>query len=279
MRSSATTCRAFRPTVLKSRPVAGASYTERIGAGDRVARGGVLVLYFFLSYAHGDPQDDKWVAQFFADFSTEIRVLTGDRPVEVVGFHDHRNLRAGDLWPEELVDALSAALTFIPLCSPRYFRSRYCGQEWTVFADRVAAFRRSSGRQPPSIIPVFWAWTEIPEALGDLHHRDPSFGAHYQADGLRELLRLERHRDYRAFVRALAIRVHDVATRFPLPAARQRPDFRSVPSAFGAHTGPPDPPTPGPPAPLPDPHQPREQHTPPERPILELDPPDVTDSP
>ena len=226
-----------------------------------------MALLFFLSYAHGDRRDNRRVAQFFDDVSTQLRVVTGADPNEVVGFHDHKNLRVGDKWPDELVHALSSALTFIPLFSPRYFNSRYCGQEWTVFADRVAAYRRETGRRAPSIIPVFWVPTPVPAAVGDIHHHDQSFDGWYEADGLRDLIRFQRHLDYETLVGALADRIREVAEEFPLPPTSDRPDFHRVTNAFDSAGLPPDSPSPTPF----DPRRPDDQPAPPTRPILSFE--------
>jgi hypothetical protein len=196
-----------------------------------------LGLYFFLSYAHGDRVDEERVASLFADLSTELRTLTGDDHHEVVGFHDFRNLRAGDAWPRELTDALSTARTFVALCEPRYFRSRFCGKEWTVFARRVAAYQSETGQHAPSIIPVIWVPQEPPPLLADIHYRDESFGQLYHTHGLRELIRLEQWQAYNTFVGALAARIRHLATTYPLPAARERPDFHVVPNAFETDAG------------------------------------------
>lgn len=235
-------------------------------------------MYFFLSYARGGPTDDDHMDTFFNDLSTEVRTLTGDDHHEVVGFHDSNNLRAGDAWPQELVEALATAWTFVPLCSPRYFRSSYCGKEWAVFAQRVAAYEAGHGRRAPSIIPVFWVRTRMPDGLGNIQHRDPSFGEAYEGDGLRELLRLDRRHDYATFVRALALRIHRVASEFPLPPLPGRPDFHRVQSAFH---GPAVPASQQEAIPAPRPESgaaaPTWDGPAPWRPVLKLDPGDSTD--
>jgi hypothetical protein len=229
--------------------------------------------YFFLSYAHGDQIDDDRVARFFADLSTEIRAFTGDDRDEVVGFHDFGNLRAGQTWPKELIDALCEAGTFVAFWSPRYFKSQFCGKEWTIFAERVDRLHQQTGIRPPSIIPVLWVPVTPPMGLGDLHHRDPLFSQAYQIHGLRELMRLDRWTEYKAFVGALARRIREVAVRYPLPVPSLRADYHAVPSAFHPR-GTSDPPIPTPGA------QPPVRSRPgplPPRPILALDQTDQPD--
>jgi hypothetical protein len=235
--------------------------------------------YFFLSYAHGDQIDDDRVARFYDDLSTEIRVLTGGDRDEIVGFHDFGSLRAGQTWPRELIDALCVARTFVAFWSPRYFKSHFCGKEWSVFAGRVASYRAAAGIQPPAIIPVLWVPVTPPVHLGDLHHRDPSFGDAYQHVGLRELMRVDRWSEYKAFVGALAGRIRDIAERYELPEPVQRPDYHAVPSAFHPpdRAGRPDP-VPPPVVPLAVELPPRDRRGPlPPRPILALDQTDQPD--
>lgn len=256
-------------------------FTQR-GTGPTLTVEGALGLHFFLSYAHGEQADNDRVGRFFSDLSTEIRILTGDDRHEVVGFHDSRNLRAGDPWPRELVEALATASTFVALCSPRYIRSPQCGKEWAVFAERVDAYETATGKHAPSIIPVFWVWTEdVPAVVADIQHRDQSFGERYEAEGLRELMRMDQDRDYHRLVRGLAIRIRDVARTFELPRLDRRPDFHQVASAFEPQPAE-DPgplggnrweiPTPRPELRPADGKAVEPGEPPPRRPILELDP-------
>jgi len=197
------------------------------------------VLHFFLSYARGAPDDNARVQRFFHDLSTEIRVLIGDDNDVVVGFHDHGALRSGDDWPRELFDALCQAQTMIALFSPRYFRSEYCGREWTVFSERVRRWETQDGSRRARLIPIFWVRTKVPDTVEHVQHRDVRFGEAYDREDLRELMR-EKDRNYEKFVRAVAIAVTDITDLtnegqwMPPsdPRAHLGPDLRVVPSAF-----------------------------------------------
>ncbi|MFY1689861.1 TIR-like protein FxsC [Plantactinospora sp. WMMB782] len=194
------------------------------------------MLYFFLSYAHGERDDKVRVQRFFANLSTEIRVLVGEDDRTVVGFHDDGALRVGDHWPRQLLEALCRTQTMIALFSPRYFRSEFCGREWAVFSERIRRREQAAGARRARLIPIFWVRTQVPDFLGHLQHHDPRLGAAYEREGLRELLR-ESGRDYERFVLALAQLITETVREDPRlpeldPGSLTRADLRGVGSAF-----------------------------------------------
>ncbi|MBF9128051.1 TIR domain-containing protein [Plantactinospora sp. S1510] len=245
------------------------------------------MLYFFLSYAHGERDDRVRVQQFFNDLSTEIRVLTGEDGGTAVGFHDDGALRIGDDWPRELFEALCRAQTMIALFSPRYFRSEFCGKEWAVFSTRVRRWQQHGGSRQARLIPIFWVRrTRVPDVLGHLQHRDARFGDTYEREDLRELLR-EHARghsgEYERFVSALALMITEIVVEgTPMPESDPHSEFQSDLRAVGSAFHPsPDPARPAGPverAPVPEPSTvigPR-RHVdvpkgPPPRPILSLE--------
>ncbi|HZN73921.1 MAG TPA: TIR-like protein FxsC [Micromonosporaceae bacterium] len=191
------------------------------------------MLYFFLSYAHGD--DDQYVAQLYRDLSAELRVQVGEERQRPVGFRDAESIRVGSTWPPDLVDAVATARTFVPLYSPRYFRSIYCGKEWSLFAWRIAAYEQHSRRRAPAMIPLWWVAAAVPRHLDDIHRSDSSFGHAYTEYGARQLVRMRetKHHDaYLEFVTAVAIRIKETAAEHHIPPLTDRPDLTSVPNAF-----------------------------------------------
>lgn len=197
------------------------------------------MLYFFLSYAHGERDDKARVQQFFNDLSTEIRVLTGEDGGTAVGFHDDGALRIGDDWPRELFEALCRAQTMIALFSPRYFRSEFCGKEWAVFSARVRRWERRGGSRQARLIPIFWVRrTTVPDTLGHLQQSDARFGDTYEREDLRELLREHargRSGEYERFVSALALMITEIAVDdSPMPESDLHSEFRSDLRAVGS---------------------------------------------
>jgi hypothetical protein len=241
------------------------------------------VVLFFLSYAHGE-SDDAHVPQFFGDLSAELRTRSGLANGETVGFQDNHDLRIGDSWPHALAKALATADIFIALCTPRYFKSEYCGKEWHVFANRVAAQELLTGRRARNLIPLFWVPTQVPENLAHIQHHDLSFGRKYHDVGLLDLMRIRRNRDdYLEFLGAVARRVNEAANAFPLPPLDPPPDLRVVPSAFheaaAAAPATSEPPARGKASLVPRPRPPVAPDEWPKRPILRFDAPDPLDEP
>jgi FxsC-like protein len=193
------------------------------------------VLYFFLSYARGD--DDVYVERFYRDLCAEVRVLTGAGRDEEVGFLDNHSIEPGQRWPLELVDALAKCHSFLALCSPAYFLSEPCGREWTIFQERSRLFEQSTGTPAGALIPLLWLPTRtMPAVVQTIQYTRDILGDSYNRGGVRQLLRLRRHRDtYREFVSAVAELVVDAAGDTVPPLATTL-DFDQFPSAF--HAGP-----------------------------------------
>ncbi|WP_369173904.1 TIR-like protein FxsC [Streptomyces sp. R28] len=182
-------------------------------------RADVTAPYFFLSYAH-TPRDendnsdpDHWVHRLFRDLCDHIRHLT-TVPGGAAGYMD-RSMRAGQLWTTELGGALAACRVFVPLYSPRYFHSSWCGKEWSVFARRPTRFR-TEGRSgtPGAIVPALWAPVEdhqLPDSIRDIQYAHPELGDRYRDFGLYGLMKLSSHRrHYQTAVWELARRIIEV---------------------------------------------------------------------
>jgi FxsC-like protein len=190
-------------------------------------------VYFFLSYARSD--DDAYVARFYRDLCSEVRVRAGLPSAQEVGFFDTESIEIGAPWSVRLVTALSTCRTFVALCSPRYFVSEPCGREWQIFSDRQSR-REQRTTQPSTILPVVWLPPrQMPAVVEELQYSAAALGEAYQREGLRQLMRLRRYRD--AYVRclsALAVQIVDVASNGPEPstASHHVVDFSSVDSAF-----------------------------------------------
>jgi FxsC-like protein len=189
-------------------------------------------VYFFLSYARSD--DDAYVARFYRDLCSEVRVRAGLPSAQEVGFLDTESIEIGARWSARLVTALSTSRTFVALCSPRYFVSEPCGREWQIFSDRQRQREQPAG-QPSTIIPVVWLPPRrMPAVVEELQYSTARLGEAYGREGLRQLMRLRRYRD--AYVRclsALASQIVDVAGIGPSPGTGDAiVDFSSVSSAF-----------------------------------------------
>ncbi|WP_405728006.1 TIR-like protein FxsC [Streptomyces sp. NBC_00028] len=174
--------------------------------------------YFFLSYAHiplagSDASDpDLWVYRLFRDLCEHIRNLTAHPGAP--GFMD-RTIGPGQIWSDELADSLGGCRVFVPLYSPRYFISPWCGREWAAFHDRRACHRDPEGRGTPSaIVPALWAPVPdrgLPDCVKEVQYAHPELGDRYRTYGLYGLAKVHAfRRDYQKAVLHLARRIVEV---------------------------------------------------------------------
>jgi len=190
--------------------------------------------YFFLSYARGD--DDLFVRNFFRDLSSEVRSHAGLGATEEVGFFDAHSLEVGAAWSIRLVRALSQCRSFVALCSPRYFVSEPCGKEWAVFAERLLDYERQRSQQATALLPLLWLPPRrVPPVVAALQYDNDELPEAYRRNGLRQLMRLQRHRDsYLELVSELASQIVETADSLRLPAQQVDLDFDAIPSVFHA---------------------------------------------
>jgi len=102
----------------------------------------------FLSYTRDDDQYLKsgisWLRQELQD---AIEAMYGD---SFKIFQDVEDIQAGDRWSRRLGQALHSAQFFIPILTPRFFKSRYCREETLAFRK----FEAMKGRDD-LIIPIY----------------------------------------------------------------------------------------------------------------------------
>ncbi|MFF3968057.1 TIR-like protein FxsC [Streptomyces griseorubiginosus] len=198
--------------------------------------------YFFLSYAHtprsspGDRDPNHWVYRLYADLCTHIMEMADVPRGAQVGYMD-RGMLLGDLWSERLSEALSTCRVFVPLYSPRYFRSEMCGREWWAFAQREALARSHTATASSGIVPVVWVPVEsssLPSAAARLQVNHEEFGQHYAVEGLYGLMKLSYLRDeYERAVYRLARRIVRTAENTSV-APGPPPHYGTLPSAFSS---------------------------------------------
>lgn len=175
--------------------------------------------YFFLSYAHtpSDGVDDSdpnlWVRRLYRDLCghiTNMTTVSGDR----AGFMDG-SMRTGQDWPTSLAESLAACRVFVPLYSPRYFISPWCGKEWAVFSRRQALYQgeKRSG-MPSAVVPALWSPVrdnQLPQQVRSVQYAHPELGQRYQMFGLYGLVKVRSFRaDYERAVLHLARRIVEV---------------------------------------------------------------------
>ncbi|HWR80179.1 MAG TPA: toll/interleukin-1 receptor domain-containing protein, partial [Pseudomonas sp.] len=110
---------------------------------------------FFFSYRRAD--FGAQMREFFTDLSEEVRKLRGLDKYDNIAFFDQENIETGDNWDAALLNALQQSKVLVPLYSPAYFKSEYCGKEWQSFHLRRQAHAQQHGGAEPAVIrPVIW---------------------------------------------------------------------------------------------------------------------------
>jgi hypothetical protein len=168
---------------------------------------------FYLSYA-SVPDDSPvemrgWEHRFFSDLNAQLSGLTRSAAPGVGTFVVGDTGWAGRSHQEQMKDGLSRARVFVPLYSPRYFKSAWCGMEWDAFGRRQHEEQRAHGYMRSAIVPVLWdpvGSSEIPRAAAALQYMHP-----YTEGGLLHLLESGRTFRYERAVREIAETIVEVA--------------------------------------------------------------------
>jgi hypothetical protein len=104
---------------------------------------------FFFSYAHNDRGRDNQIEIFFEDLCNEVAQHTPwALDDQRVSFRDGNNLALMQQWRPALLNALQESAVLVCVTSPRYFASRFCGQEYYLFDERRRA--AAENRSPPA---------------------------------------------------------------------------------------------------------------------------------
>jgi hypothetical protein len=185
---------------------------------------------FFVSYARADAEyqpDREDLNKFVEDLSARVaRKLP--TPREGVRFFDSSSIETGEVWSDQLADALMKSKVGVALYTPSYFTRRWCGKEFQVFLNRRQAVQNASG-----IVPVLWMkCTTLPSAVDKFQYKDAAFPAEYAQVGMQQLLRLKAvYADkYELALEAVAERIVAAAAQSLKPLAAL--DFDNLRSAW-----------------------------------------------
>lgn len=192
---------------------------------------------FFLSYSRNDRADRPAdIKRLHDDVSALLRQRFGVPRDRSVGFLDDEGIEPGAAWPDVLREALRTARAFVPLLSPSYFASEYCGKEWASFTDRLPVVAQDVSK-PGLVQPVLLVGPQdlnpMPPAVQNTQFTHADYPAEYAANGLAYLLGLPSQDDnYRRFVHAFADKLVRAIRNNELPPAEQIPPLDSICSAF-----------------------------------------------
>lgn len=194
--------------------------------------------WFFLSYARENLTD--YLKKFYEDLNTTISHLTAPKEGNR-GFFDTSDIGVGQQWSHELIAALQNCRVFVPLYSPAYFTSEWCGKEWQFFSERQAAASarlEPSSSRPTLIMPVLWVPetklpSPLPEAVSAVQYKQSDLGNQYTKLGLYHLMTINKHNDdYHEFVNQFADRLIEAARAHILPPLLQPRPIEKIESAF-----------------------------------------------
>jgi len=196
------------------------------------------VPHLFFSYSRDDAPD-KHLYKFYDDLCLELSVR-GRISIESAGFID-KNQPVGVEWNKTMSRELGICKVFVPVYSPNFFASSYCGKEWYAFATRLEAHREATGESLDCIVPIWWLppIDDLPPRVGLLQDTRGLFGTDHERHGLRYLRQLNDNRDrYQDAVIQLAVMIRDAGNRPPNP--QHDIDVSNGPDAFALES-----PTPG----------------------------------
>jgi hypothetical protein len=188
---------------------------------------------FFVSYARNDTDYEpfrKGMKKFIDDLSALVAVKMAV-PRAGICFFDESSIETGTIWRSELSDALKGTKVGVTLYSPSYFTSKWCGKEFQVFLDRVAA-NPTPSPQPVGIVPVLWMkCTTLPPSVEQIQYKHAEFPPEYVEVGIQRLLSLEVYNDkYLLSVEAIADAIVAAAKSGLRPAITL--DLENTPSAW-----------------------------------------------
>lgn len=188
--------------------------------------------YFFFSYSRADAVD-SYLYRFFDELNREMALRSGI-PEADAGFLD-RDQQPGVEWATNTSAAVNTCNVFVPVYSPNYFTSSYCGQEWHAFNARVSAHRDTTGETLACVVPVWWVPLdrEPPPSAARLQDTRDLFGDDHRDYGARFLLRLKENNEHYSRYLVQFTNLVLAAGENP-PAAGQVVDLASMPNAFDA---------------------------------------------
>jgi hypothetical protein len=165
----------------------------------------------FWSYVHADDEAEGGrIRRLAAAIRNEYTVLTGD---ELTIFVDREDIAWGDQWRRRIADALEGTTFFIPVVTPRYFKSDECRRELLTFAMHAESLGVSE-----LLLPLVYA--EVPGLAEGSDDEAVALIARTQFERW-TLLRLqdEEAPEYRQGINKLALRLMEIAESLRRDAA------------------------------------------------------------
>jgi hypothetical protein len=188
-----------------------------------------------LSYARpsqGMGTDHEPIKRFFDDLCGEIGyIASGLKEAEAAAFDQEMPL--GVLWQRRLSYFLANCRVLVPLLSPPFFESEWCGKEWWVFNQREVVTRPPLKDDESAVVPVIWVplpSRKMHASLGKLQYTNRHMPDSYAQEGLLALSRRDGS-DYRVAVNRIAKRIGELL-EYTTIAPGKMVDLNTAPNAF-----------------------------------------------
>ncbi|KUL46410.1 hypothetical protein ADL12_02255 [Streptomyces regalis] len=175
-----------------------------------------------------DERQEKF-HELLGQFVLQLTTHEGTTPV---GFFD-KGIPLGVEWEKNLKEALATCRVFVPVYSPQYCVSRWCGMEFDGFLRRQAEHHRSEPYTVSAIVPVLWTSPgrfALPDVARPFQYHGSGLDEEYQHMGLRGLMEAGKWGVFRRTVWRIAERIVDVATAAQLKSCDVKlfDDLRNV---------------------------------------------------
>jgi hypothetical protein len=120
-----------------------------------------VVIQAFWSYRVDDDEGDEGrITTLARAIAAEYSALTGG---EIEIFLDVEKIAWGDQWRDKIDRAVADAAFFIPVLTPRYFRSEHCRDEYTSFVSKARMFGMTD-----RVLPLMYInFSQLPEVSSD----------------------------------------------------------------------------------------------------------------
>jgi FxsC-like protein len=195
---------------------------------------------FFFSFASTDlkkgRKDDLEV--FFRDLKAKLK----DFGLEGSGFFAPDTIERGQEWEQELEDALRASAVLVPIYSPNYFKSVWCGREWEVFWQRQHENRSrppADVHEPEVILPVIWTaeFLQPPTRVQQVQYQHAAIDDTGRVKGLGYLMQAPRRfpGKYREFVHQFGAELAAKVKAQGASKMRSTPKLHELDLPFPAH--------------------------------------------
>ncbi len=199
---------------------------------DQWARKAPPLMLSYARPAQGMGTDQEPIKRFFDDLCLEIGYIAGGLKESDPAAFD-QEMPLGVTWQRRLSYFLANCRVLVPLLSPPFFESEWCGKEWWVFNQRAVEIRPPLRDDEPAVVPVIWV--PVPSdrmhpALSRLQYTNRHMPDSYTREGLLALSRSDG-RDYRVAVYQIAKRIGELLEHTTV-APGKMVNLNTAPNAF-----------------------------------------------